>query len=70
MKTKIRFGKKYTFGTDMIKIIISEGFKHIPGKGFACKHCKHKFSVRKFLKGKATLYACSKCGARWGSTIK
>lgn len=69
-KSKIEFGAKYKFCSDMIKVSLKEGFKHVPGKGLACKNCKDKYSTRKFLKDRATLYACYKCGARWGSIVK
>lgn len=66
---KIKFGTKYKFCSDMVKEALKKDFKHVAGQGLACKHCKSKYSTRKFLKGRATLYACHKCGARWGSTV-
>jgi hypothetical protein len=69
-KTVIKFGAVYKYQSDMIKAAIEAGFKHVSGRGFACRNCGHKYSVRKFLKGRATMYACNKCRARWGSVVK
>lgn len=69
-ETAIKMHNPYKFASDMIKVAIEAGFKHTAGKGFTCKHCKCKDSVRKFLKNKGTVYACHVCGARWGSLVK
>lgn len=69
-KQSIKIGKKYKYTSDMIRAAVKVGFKHIAGGGFACKKCGCKNSVRKFLKDKKILYACNRCGARWGSFIE
>lgn len=69
-KQTILIGKEYKYLSDMIQAAIKAGFKHVAGGGFACKKCKRKYSARKFLKGRGTLFACNKCRARWGNFIK
>ena len=65
----IKIGKTYKYSSDMVRKAIKEGYMHIGGKGFACKNCKNHSSVRKFIKDKKVMYACPKCGDRWGSSI-
>lgn len=68
--TIIKIVDKYKDTSDMIKAAIAAGLKHIGGNGFLCKNCGNKKSVRKFTKGRGTIYGCNLCGARWGSLIK
>lgn len=57
--------RQYATASDMIKAAIDHGYRHIGGNSLACKHCKEKASVRKFIKNMYVTYACQKCGARW-----
>lgn len=56
---------QYATASDMIKSAIDHGYRHIGGNSLACKHCKEKASVRKFVKNMYVTFACHKCGARW-----
>lgn len=69
-KQPIKIGKKYKYTSDMIQAATNVEFKHVAGGSLACRKCGCKNSVRKFLKNKTILYACNKCGARWGNFIK
>jgi hypothetical protein len=69
-KQTVLIGKKYKYTSDMIKAAVTSGFTHMAGGSLACRKCGCKSSVRKFLKDKNVLYACNKCGARWGNFIK
>jgi len=71
MATKvIKKGPEYKYPSEMIKAALALGFVHRTVNGLKCEKCKSIKHVRKFMKGRATLYGCSKCGARWGSLIK
>lgn len=55
--------KTYKYTSDMVKEAIANGYKHTGGRGFVCKGCKSKNSMRKFTKNGHITHAC-KCGYR------
>ena len=55
--------RSYKLTSDMIKAAVAAGYTHTGGKGFQCRACKNKTSLRKFRKGPVVNYAC-KCGFR------